>query len=311
MRFAPWFRGCLAVGLVVGIATPGAVSGSAVAFLDHLIITRNLTPLAGQPGALGTYEGAGIFYADFFGDGLEPPSGGLFFGPSPGTYFLQFGAYGSSDESGGKLRLDSALGSPATNAAGQGRLAQQVTLTSSTNTGQSVQGLIQEFHTFSVYGLFDLTALTLPPNPGDVYGIQIQDNALGLASTEELAIQLRRNADNSLSIRSFQQNFAGGVLTVLDDDLLVVPAGADQIEFRLQRATLGSDLVTAAYRFWDNGSPLTAFTVMDNPTDFFNNRGWARAGFRASEALVPEPDTFALLFGALGVLILAVRRRSS
>jgi hypothetical protein len=308
MRFASWSRGGLAVGLLAAVAIPGAVHASAVTFLDHLIITRNLTPLPGAPGTLGTYEGAGIFYQDQFFDGLEPPSGGQYFGPVAGTYFIQYGAYGPSDESGGKLRLDSSMGGATTNAAGQGRRSQQVTLPSSTNTAQSVQGLIQAFHTFSVYGLFDLT---LPPNPTDGYGIQIQDNGPALNATEELGIQLRRNADSTLSIRSIQQNFAGGVLTVLDDDPLVIPAGADQIEFRLQRATLGSDLVTAAYRFWDNGAPATAFTVMDNPADFFNNRGWARAGFRASENLVPEPGTLALVFGALGVLAFAARRRIS
>jgi hypothetical protein len=308
MRFARWFRGCLAVGLLIGFVTSGAVNASAVAFLDHLIITRNLISLTG-PQSLGTYEGAGIFYADQFSDGAVPSSGGVFFGPTPGMYFLQFGAYGPSDESGGKLRLDSSLGGPSVNAAGQGRRTQQVTLPTTTNTSQSAQGLIQAFHTFSVYGLFDIT---LPPDLVDGYGIQIQDNGPALTATEELAMQVFRRPDGSVVIRSLRQNFAGGGVTILDDDPLVVPAGADQIELRLERASTGSDLVTGAYRFWDGGSPVTAFTVMDNPADFFNNRGWARAGFRAFEQLrVPEPGTLALLIAALGVLTVGTRQRTS
>jgi len=306
MRFARWFRGCLPVVLLVGVATPGAVSASSVTFLDHLTITRNLTPTAG-PTSLGIYEGAGIFYRDQFDDQAEPTSGGSFVGPTAGTYFIQFGGYGGSDESGGKLRLDSSLGGPAANATGQGRRTQQATLPTSTNTSQSVGGLIQGFHTFSVYGLFDVT---IPPNPIEGYGIQIQDNGPMLNATEELAIQVFRQQGGNVVIQWFRQNFAGGSLTPLDSDALVIPAGANQIELRLDRASTASDFVTAAYRFWGNGSPVTAFTVMDNPAEFFNTRGWARAGFRAFEELrVPEPGTVALLLGALGALILAARRR--
>lgn len=309
MRFTRWFRGCLAIGLLGGVATPCVVSASAVAFLDHLVITRNLTPFPGEPGGLGsTYEGAAVYYADLFGDNVEPPSGGVFFGPSAGTYFLQFGAYGATDEAGGRLRTDSTLGAPTTNSAGTNVRTQQSSLISSVDTTQSVQGLIQAFHTFAVYGRFDLA---LPPEPGDGYGIQIQDSGPALPSTEELAIQVLRRASGEVGVNWIHQNFAGGILTPLDFDLLVVPAGADQIELRLERASTASDLVTGAYRFWGAGAPLTAFTLMDAPADFFNNRGWARAGFRAFERLpVPEPGTLVLLIAAIATLIVAVRRRA-
>jgi hypothetical protein len=307
MGFARWFRGCLAIGLLGGGATPGAVSASAVAFLDHLVITRNLTPSPGEPGGLGsTYEGAAVYYADLFGDNLEPPSAGVFFGPSPGRYRVQFGTFGDTDESGGRLRLNSALGTPAVNAAGEGRRIQQVTLLSSTDTIQSLQGLIQAFHTFAVYGRFDIA---LPPDPGDGYGIKIQDNGPDLTPTEELNMIVRRQEDGTLVVLFGKQDFLADTITLLDTDLLVIPAGADQIEFRLERASLTSDLVTGAYRFWDGATP-SAFTVMDNATEFFNNRGWARAGFRAFEFFVPEPGTLALLAAALGVLSAARRRRN-
>jgi hypothetical protein len=307
MRFARWFRGCLAIGLVGGVATPCAVSASAVALLDHLVITRNLTPLPGEPGGLGsTYEGAAVYYADLFSDGVEPPSGGVFFGPSPGNYFIQFGMYGATDESGGRLRLNSALGTPAVNAAGEGRRTQQVTLLSSTNTTQSLQGLIQAFHTFAVYGRFDIA---LPPSPGDVYSIKIQDNGPGLMATEELSVGVRRQEDGSLVVFYGRQDFLADTITFLDADALVIPADADQIEFRLERASLASDVVTGAYRFWDGATP-SAFTILDNATEFFNNRGWARAGFRAVEFFVPVPGTLSLLLAALGALSVAICRRS-
>lgn len=307
MRSARWFRGCLVIGLLGSIATPTAVTASAVAFLDHLIITRNLTPGPGAPGHLGVYEGASVYYGDLFANGLEPPSGGVFFGPVPASYFVQFGTYLPTDEAGDRLRLDSSLGSPSVNAAGEGRRTQQVTLLSNVDTTQSLQGLIQNFHTFAVYGRFDIA---IPPNPGDGYSIKIQDNALGLAPTEELSMVVRRQEDGTVAIVWARQDFLADTITFLDVEPLVIPTGADQIEFRLERASLGSDIVTGAYRFWD-GATAGAFTVMDNPTEFFNNRGWARAGFRAVEFLVPEPGTLALLLAALGALSAAMRRRRS
>lgn len=310
MRVDSWLRASFAVGLLATAAIPGAVNASALTFLDHLIITRSPLPVSpGAPGFIGTYEGQGIFYADTFSDGLEPPSAGSFAAQiAPGSYGV-FGNYGSSDESGGKLLLNSSKGALTVNAAGDARRNQQAVLLTNTDPANSVAGLKQAFHTFAIYGLFDLT---LPPNPIDAYSIFLRDSGPELFSTEELTVQLRRELDNSLAIRFFRQDFVGGLITPLDSDPLVVPVGADQVELRLQRANLGSDLVSAAYRFWDNGAPVGtgAFTPMDGATDFFNTRAWGQAGFRAFEAVVPVPSTFLLLLGALGVLGFAVRWRS-
>lgn len=309
MAFARWFRGCLAIVLLGGVAAPGAVSASAVAFLDHFVITRSPLPGGpGDPGFLGTYEGQGIFYADLFGNGIEPPSAGAFaFAVAPPVYSV-FGAYGLGDESAGKLMLDSSKGALTTNAAGDARRNQQSVLITNTDLSNPIAGLKQPFHTFAVYGLFDLT---LPANAREAYQIFLRDEDLGLPRTEEFGVGVARLVDDTLAIVSFYQDFIGGTTTFLDTDPLFFPAGADQIEFRLQRATLGSDLITAAYRFWDGGSPVTAFVVMDNPTELFNNRLWVRPGFRAVEAVVPEPGTLALLVAALGVLTVAVRRRTN
>lgn len=308
MRFARWVRGCFAVGLLGSVAAPSGVSASAVAFLDHFVITRSALPGGpGDPGSLGSYEGQGVFYADPFSDGAVPPSAGAFAFPvAPPSYSI-FGAYGPLDESGGKLMLDSAKGGLTTNAAGDARRNQQSVLITSTDLSNPVAGLKQPFHTFAVYGLFDLA---IPENARDSYQMFLRDEGPALARTEEFGVGLVRLPDDSLAIISFYQDFIGGTTTFLDTDPLFFPAGADQIEFRLQRATLGSDLITAAYRFWDGGLPVTSFVVMDNAAELFNNRLWVRAGFRAVEAVVPEPGTLALLFAALGVLTIGVGRRA-
>ena len=300
----PRVRGGLAFALSASLLLPASALGSAVTFLDEFIITRSLTPTAGS-ASLGTYEGAGIFYRDSFDDGLEPPSGGSFFGPNPGNYFTS-GSYGATDESGNKLRLDSSMGTVGTNAAGQGRRNQQSILNSNIDPANSVQGLKQAFHTFSIYGRFDLA---LPPQPVDSYRIFLQDSGGGLFNTEDLGVGVQRLEDGSVVVRFVRQDFVAGTLVVLDEDLLTFPAGADQIELRLQRASLSDDLVSAAYRFWDDGAPVTPFTVMDGATEFFNTRPWGRAGFRAFEALVPEPGTLALLLSGLGLLAFFGRRR--
>lgn len=308
MRFAHWFRGCLAVGLLVAVGLPQATYASAVTAIDHLVITRSPLPGGpGDPGFIGIYEGQGIFYVDLFGNGLEPPSAGAFaFSVGTPVYGVS-GTFGPTDEMGGKLALDSSKGALIANAAGAARLAQAAVLLTNTDVANPVAGLKQANHTFSIYGLIDLMS---PPNPLDTVTVLLSDSGPGLSPTEELVVGLRRNAASALELFFARQDFVAGTITFFDQDPLAPPAGADQVELRLTRASLGDNLVSAAYRFWDDGAPITAFSVMDGAASFFNTRGWGRAGFRASEAVVPAPGTIALLLAALATLVLVRRTRS-
>lgn len=297
-------RSMLAMGGVAVTAAVSAVSmpagAAAVTAIDEFVIVRS--GIIASP--LGEYQGAQVFYRDGFGDGAEPPSGGSFFSGQVGSYVVR-GSYPGDAESGGKLALNSALGGPFVNANGSGRTLQQSTLPTDIDE-QSQAGLKQNFHSFAAFGLFDLE---IPPLIADGYGIALNDGGPASATTS-LDLFVRREENGGVYIRFQEQDYLGGAIDTIERDLLAAPQGADQIEFRLQRADIGTDTVTAAYRFWDGGAAMTTDWVeMSNSVEFFKNNGWARAGFFAVQALpVPEPGSLALLLAG-GAGLVATRRR--
>jgi hypothetical protein len=305
-RPVQWFGGAVAIAAAMVLPIP--VQATAVTAIDEFVITRS-----GITGSiLGTYpdEAQQVFYRDSFGDGTPPPSTGSFFNGSTGTYNL-IGSFPAGAELGGKLGMDSSLGGAFINAGGASRTLQRAVLPTDINPS-SEAGLKQAFHTFSVFGLFDLTDLTIPPVGGDGYGIAVNDGG-PLGATESIDLLVRREMDNSLVIRLQEQDFLNSVVNTLELDSLVIPLGADQIELQLQRADLTTGALVASYRFWDDGTAMSpSFTTMSATADFFTNNGWARGVFFAVEAVkaVPEPGTLPLLLlGGVGLFAATRQRR--
>jgi len=287
-----------AAALAVAVAWPGTASATVITPLDEFVITRS--GLANSP--LGSYGGQQVWYRDSFSDGAPPPSGGSFFNGTSGAYGV-LGSYPVGAESSGRLTLNSALGGPFVNANGGGRVLQRSTLL--TDIDPTTQaGLKQAFHTFSVFGRFGLTS---PPNRGDGYGISVSDGG-PLGATEAIDLFVRRDENNKVVVRLQEQDFLNAVVNTLELDALVAPTGADQIELRLQRGDLANGLLTASYRFWDDGAVLSDFIVMSSTADFFTNNGWARANFFAVQ-LIPEPGVLGLLLLATGLLAFTRTRR--
>lgn len=306
------FRSLRRLGALAVVASATTLSPSAgataVTAIDIFTIVRSGEP--GTPNSiLGSYEGQPVFYRDGFGDGAEPPSGGSFFNGVAGTYGV-LGSYPPGAEAGGRLAMDSALGGPFVNALGFGRTLQRSVLQTDADP-TTAAGLKKDFHSFASFGLFDLT---MPPLIGDGYGIMFTDGGPGMDATTSLDLFVHRDEDGSLYIRFQEQDYLNGVVNTIERDLLVAPPGLDQVELRLQREDTGTNAVTAAYRFWDDGAPMAGFTEMTNSVQFFkNDRNWARTGFFAVQALpvpVPEPGSLALLLVAGASLVASRRRRS-
>jgi hypothetical protein len=271
--------------------------------IDDFVITRSGI----TSSELGAYQGQLVFYRDSFSDGAEPPSAGTFFNGAVGTYNV-LGSYPAGAELGGKLGMDSSLGGPFINATGAGRTLQRSVLPTDVDP-LTQAGLKEIFHTFAVFGLFDLT---IPPVRGDGYGIAVNDGG-PLGATESIDLFVRREMNDSVVIRLQEQDFLNSVVNTLELDSLLIPTGADQIELQLQRADLETGALTASYRFWDDGTAMSPlFTTMSATADFFTNNGWARGVFFAVEAVkaVPEPGTLALLLlGGVGLFAVTRQRR--
>jgi len=300
-RPVQWFGGAVAIAAAMVLPIP--VQATAVTAIDEFVITRSGI----TSSLLGTYEGRQVFYRDSFGDGTPPPSAGSFFNGTTGTYNV-LGSYPAGAELGGKLGMDSSLGGPFINAIGAGRTLQRSVLPTDADP-LTQAGLKETFHTFSVFGLFDLT---IPPVRGDGYGIAVNDGG-PLGSTESIDFFVRREMNDSLVIRLQEQDFLNSVVNTLELDSLLIPTGVDQIELQLQRADLETGALIASYRFWDDGTAMSpSFTTMSATADFFTNSGWARGVFFAVEAVkaVPEPSTLALLLlGGVGLFAVTRQRR--
>lgn len=300
-RSVRWLGG--AVAITTALVLPLPVDATVITNIDDFVITRSGI----TSSELGDYQGQLVFYRDSFSDGAPPPSAGSFFNGTTGTYNV-LGSYPAGAELGGKLGMDSSLGGPFINAIGAGRTLQRSVLPTDVDP-LTQAGLKETFHTFSVFGRFDLT---IPPVRGDGYGIAVNDGG-PLGSTESIDLFVRREMNDSLVIRLQEQDFLNSVVNTLELDSLLIPTGADQIELRLQRADLETGALIASYRFWDDGTAMSpSFTMMSATADFFTNNGWARGVFFAVEAVkaVPEPSTLPLLLlGSVGLFAATRQRR--
>lgn len=284
--------------ILFALVSGAPASATVVTAIDEFIIVRSGVA-ASSPDF---YDGRTVFYRDSFNDGLAPTSGGQFFTGTPGTYKV-LGSYPAGAESAGRLTIDSSHGGGFVISSGGNYLLQRSVLPTDTNPATQ-DGLKRDFHTFAIYGRFDLV---IPPMTADGYGISINDDGATGESTA-LNLFMRRELNGNVVIRFEEEDFVDDIAQILERDVLDVPIGADQIEFRLGRDSLTTNEIIAAYRFWDNGTPMSAFTTMTATADFFTRREWARGAFFAVQAVpVPEPSTLVLL--VLAGLAAAGRRK--
>ena len=294
MAFKRVVAAAMGRGVVVLFMLLPGIAGAFTVSLDQFQVNRFDLP------------NNGLLFVDPFEDGVPPPSAPNFSNGNPAQYFV-FGAIAPGAESGGKLALDSSIGTPVQNALGEDRLLTRTTFGTdiSTSTGLG----LKRNHSFTVAARFDLVPL---PTPIDNYGVELHD-AVGVGTTVELVQLLVRRAndpaDTSLHLRFQKQTISGPGqgIQVLNDLVLAPPSEANQIALLLRHATPDTDTITAEYRYANSGNPLSDLIPLAGATTMFNGETFVRGSFAVSQ--VPEPGTYAMLLAGLVLLGWVARRR--
>lgn len=273
------------------LATMGAAQATFLPVVDEFWIMRN---------------GAEIFRDSF--DSTLPQDETI--GPNP--------TYGTAGETGfltenGKLTMDPSLGTGVLIPGSTADLFTGATRRTSIAGGGNE---LNQAASFEVHGLFDLGGDTEPMNPGDGFGIRLNDRTPTLDGQEFIQLSYRVTSGGLLRVVLALLDQVGDTITVLDIGSLNTVSGLTptQIEFALTNAA-GSNEVGASFTVFDQFSNIMQTEVMfatigPDPVTIFNQQDFTRAQFFSTttiEVPLPEPGTL-VIFG-LGVLGLGISRR--
>jgi len=253
------------------------------------------------------------YFFDDFGDGLEPPSvpAGSFNCPTAPNCYVLSGTFNADDETGGKLRMDSALGGDAESALGTPRIFQRAQLiTSRSDDLADIDAGLKQHRVFTSSAVFDLVL----PGPGEQMQIRLTDPHINAADpghrTDFLSLAVRRSllAGAQPELRFFEQNYDAGTITEIDTTPLNTALGADQIRLVLAHTVADSTEVFASWQYLQGGS-VVGNGSFATPGNIFDGETWTRADFSVS-APIPEPEAYALMLVGIGLLAWRLRRRA-
>jgi hypothetical protein len=241
-----------------------------------------------------------LYAPDFIGGG----SAG-----TPANYDV-FGSFAADSLDGsGKLRLDNTGTALSSTPFGDPVYVQHARLRTSTDSSNT-DGLKRDT-TFSVTGIFDLTA----PVAHSTYGIRLTDKtSLDPLGNDSVSL-LVRNSDSGINI-DFRKadSLSPSDITV---DSAVASFASPFIAFKLYHDnSVGEDglpnqLVTASFAYLSSVDDLAtaSWTTFGNTTTIFNDENFTRAEFRANALPVPEADSWAMMVVGVGLIGLQLRRR--
>jgi hypothetical protein len=260
----------------------GAVGTASAVLIDDFLVVKN----------------GSLLFRDQFDDGVPPPSAPNFATGGAASYFVN----GSLNELGGKVRLDTvgAVIIPSI-ATGQDLFFENGLLATNIDQTNLASGL-KIVDTFSVRGLFDLSA---PTQNIAFYGIRFTDVTATTTPNDLVQLGVRRGTDGVDRVE-FSKSSPGSLI-ILN---LPLDLGHNQILFELTRGSTSNSAITASFAYVDGGV-AGPFTPFGSSFDIFNGENFTRADFFALEP-TPEPTTL-LLFGStaagLGLARWRQRRR--
>lgn len=251
------------------------------------------------------------FFLDTFDDGVEPPIVPNAFNcaAAPSCYSLS-GTFNTDDEAGGKLRMNTALGGEVESAIGNPRIFQRASLLSNrSDLPADMNAGLKRHRVFSASVVYDLVV----PGPADQMQVRLADPHANTADpghrSDTLSLAVRRDdAPGAMPvIRFFEQNFNAGTLTEIDSTPLNLALGADQIRLTLAHSVADSTEIFAAWDYLSGGG-VVASGSFATPGNIFDGETFTRADFGVS-AMIPEPETYAMLLAGIGVLVWRLRGR--
>jgi hypothetical protein len=161
-------------------------------------------------------------------------------------------------------------------------------------------------------GTFTLPTLSGPLNNG--YGVRFGDSLPGASTGNQQVLELNVQwwtGDPSHSagwyVRYLVQDFNNNTIQTIGANLVRIPLGGDEISLTLSRSA-GSSLFEAGYAYGSGGTFGTSTSL--GSAAGFPYANYVRPQFHAFETVpVPEPETYALMFGGLALVGLVARQR--
>jgi hypothetical protein len=270
--------------------------------------SQSALALVAEVDSFTIVKSGGVLFQDTFADDVAPPA-------APGEFATYLFPVGGISEANGKLGLNAASGPLEPNSGGSLSNVARVTFSTNIVPAEST-GLKsnQAFNVSAVFGLLDATSA------GDGYGIRLTDRdalgQLGAGTSGDDVIELSINhlADGRQRLQLLRQNFIAGAapVEIAGFDLLATNYLAlyETVELTLTKQDVSTGTIAGSARFFKTDGTSSSPIVFISTADAFHGENWTRAELFASQAPVPEPQTYALLLTGLGLVGWRLRRKS-